>query len=73
MTLLAILLVALYGGPTRSCSCCGVFPFAFLIAVLRAKREHVAWGLAVTFFGIAWIALPLAHAVMLRGLPHGEG
>jgi phosphatidate cytidylyltransferase len=33
----------------------------------------VAWGLAVTIFGIVWIAVPLAHAVMLRGLPNGGG
>ncbi len=74
VTLLAILLVALYGGPDQILLVLmAAFPFAFLIAVLRAKREHAAWGLAVTFFGILWIAIPLAHAVMLRELPHGGG
>jgi phosphatidate cytidylyltransferase len=74
VALLALLLAALYGGPEQLvivlvCA----FPFAFLVAVARARREHVSWGLAVTFFGILWIALPLAHAVMLRELPHGGG
>jgi phosphatidate cytidylyltransferase len=27
----------------------------------------------VTLLGIYWIGLALAHAVLLRGLPHGEG
>ena len=29
--------------------------------------------LSITLVGIVWIGLGLAHAVMLRGLPHGEG
>jgi phosphatidate cytidylyltransferase len=29
-------------------------------------------GLAATLLGIYWIGFALAHAVMLRGLPHGE-
>lgn len=74
ITLLAILLAALYGGPDQILlMLVAAFPLAFAIAVLRAKREHVAWGMAVTFFGILWIAIPLAHAVMLRELPHGGG
>src|SRR5213082_808019 len=49
---------------------CG-FPLTFLIAVVRPMRENVSWGIAVTMFGILWLGLPLAHAVLLRGLPHG--
>ena len=74
IALLAILLVSLYGGPNQiMIVLVAIFPLMFVIAVMRAKREHVAWGLAVTIFGIAWIALPLGHAVMLRGLPNGGG
>ena len=29
--------------------------------------------MAVTLLGIYWIGFALAHAVLLRGLPHGEG
>ena len=49
-----------------------VFPVAFAVAVLRPAREHVTLSLALTVFGIAWIAVPFAHAVLLRELPdHG--
>ena len=46
-------------------------PLLFLLT-LRQPRPSVA-GLAVTLLGIFWIGLALAHAVMLRQLPHGEG
>jgi phosphatidate cytidylyltransferase len=29
--------------------------------------------MAITVFGVAWIGLALAHAVLLRELPHGAG
>ena len=29
-------------------------------------------GMALTLLGIYWIGFALAHAVLLRGLPHGE-
>jgi phosphatidate cytidylyltransferase len=74
IALLAMLLCALYGGPSEIVIVLvASFPLTFLISIARAKRQHVAWGLAVTFFGILWIGLPLAHAVMLRELPHGGG
>lgn len=74
IALAGLLVAALYGGPQQILIVLvASFPFAFLIAVLRPKREHVSWALAVTFFGILWIGIPLAHAVMLRQLPHGGG
>ena len=48
------------------------FPVAFAAAVVRPDREGITVSLAVTVFGIAWIAIPFAHAVLLRELPdHG--
>jgi phosphatidate cytidylyltransferase len=74
VVLLGMLFGALYGGPPAIViALVAAFPLTFLIAVIRPRREHVAWGLAVTFFGILWIAVPLAHAVMLRQLPNGGG
>ncbi len=35
--------------------------------------ENVAWAVAATLFGVLWIGLPMAHAVFLRDLPHGDG
>jgi phosphatidate cytidylyltransferase len=43
--------------------------FGFTIA---QPRPSVA-GMTVTLLGIYWIGLALAHAVLLRQLPHGEG
>lgn len=44
----------------------------FVAAVARPEREGVTVSLAVTAFGIVWIAIPFAHAVLLRELPnHG--
>jgi len=39
--------------------------------VVRPRRENVAWGIAATYLGIAWIGLAFAHAMLLRDLPHG--
>jgi phosphatidate cytidylyltransferase len=47
-------------------------PALFVAAVLRDKRRNIAYSIAVTVFGIVWIALPFAYAVLLRDLPlHG--
>ena len=50
----------------------GAFPLVFLLALVRERLDNLAWGVAATIFGIAWIGLPLAHAVFLRELPHGQ-
>jgi phosphatidate cytidylyltransferase len=46
-------------------------PLMFLLALVRPERENISWGIAVTLLGITWIGLALAHAVLLRDLPHG--
>ena len=44
----------------------------FGAAVLRPDREGITVSIALTVFGIVWIGLPFAHAVLLRELPeHG--
>ncbi len=72
LALLGVLLAAQYGGQFQMLLVlmCSV-PAAFLLALARPRREHVAWGIAATIFGIVWIALALAHGVLLRALPHG--
>jgi phosphatidate cytidylyltransferase len=47
------------------------FPVIFVVALAQVRAG--APGLAVTVFGLVWIGVPLAHAVMLRDLPHGGG
>jgi phosphatidate cytidylyltransferase len=51
----------------------GTFPVVFLLALVRPRLDNVAWGIAATVFGVVWIGLPLAHAVFLRELDHGDG
>lgn len=38
----------------------------------RQSRAGAA-GLATTYFGLFWVGLAFAHAVLLRDLPHGDG
>jgi phosphatidate cytidylyltransferase len=46
------------------------FPVVFVLILVQPKGG--APGISVTMLGIAWIGLALAHAVLLRRLPHGE-
>jgi phosphatidate cytidylyltransferase len=48
-------------------------PVTFVLSLLRPRREHISWAMAVVLLGILWIALPISHAVLLRELPHGGG
>ena len=72
IALLGMVVAALFGGPFHvllALVC--AFPLTYAIAVVRPWRERVSWAIAVTLFGVAWVALPLAHAVFLRELEHG--
>jgi phosphatidate cytidylyltransferase len=49
-----------------------LFPVLFGAAVARSDRRGITLSVALTVFGVAWIAVPFAHAVLLRELPdHG--
>ena len=50
-----------------------VVPVAFLLALARPRLTNVSWAMAATVLGVVWIGLPLAHAVFLRELAHGDG
>jgi phosphatidate cytidylyltransferase len=46
----------------------------FIAAILRPDRQGITVSIALTIFGIVWIGIPFAHAVLLRELPaHGAG
>lgn len=48
------------------------FPAMFVVAATREDRAGVTVAMAITAFGILWIAVPFAHAVLVRELPdHG--
>lgn len=70
----AAMVVAAYYGTQFQIVMVGVtaFPLMFAFAVARGSLKGVTHSMAVTLFGIAWIAIPFAHAVLLRQLPlHG--
>lgn len=72
ISLAGLLAAALLGGRDAMLACLVVaFPVTFALALARRGRENVAWGIAATIFGIVWIGLGLAHAVLLRELAHG--
>ena len=41
--------------------------------LLRPRRRGATAAMAATLLGIYWIGLAIAHAVLLRKLPHGDG
>ena len=48
------------------------FPVMLGFALARPSLQNVTWAMAVTVFGVIWIGLPFAHAVLLRDIPgHG--
>lgn len=50
------------------------FPLMLLLAMTGRARGVIVAAMAVTVFGIGWIGIPFAHAVLLRELPeHGAG
>jgi phosphatidate cytidylyltransferase len=49
----------------------GALPLLFGLTLLQPRPS--VGGLSVTLLGVVWIGLAVAHAVLLRGLPHGLG
>jgi phosphatidate cytidylyltransferase len=51
------------------------FPLMFLlgIAMPRPSGPSLTAAMALTTFGVVWIGMAIAHAILLRGTPHGDG
>jgi phosphatidate cytidylyltransferase len=51
------------------------FPLLFLLALAMPERPDVPLtdGMALTLLGTLWVGLAIAHAILLRELPHGDG
>ena len=69
----ALIIAAYYGGQFQMVIVlAATFPVVFLFAVARGPREGTTAAVAVTLLAVVWIAVPFAHAVLLRRLPlHG--
>jgi phosphatidate cytidylyltransferase len=50
-------------------------PLLFLLALAmpRSERPTVTEGMAITMLGVVWVGMAIAHAILLRGTPHGDG
>ncbi len=74
---LAGLAVAAQAGDERQVLLAAVafVPLVFLLALAMPQREGltVTSGMAFTVFGTFWIGMAIAHAILLRGTPHGDG
>jgi phosphatidate cytidylyltransferase len=51
------------------------FPLMFLlgIAIPRPSGPSLTAAMALTTFGVVWVGMAIAHAILLRGTPHGDG
>jgi phosphatidate cytidylyltransferase len=72
IALAGLLVAALYGGQFQVLlAAVAALPVLFALTLAQPRPSFA--GLAVTLLGIYWIGFALAHAVLLRRLPHGEG
>jgi len=72
VALAGLLLAALYGAQFQVLLVAvAALPLVFVLTLLTPRPS--VGGIALTLLGIYWIGFALAHAVLLRGLPHGAG
>jgi phosphatidate cytidylyltransferase len=50
-------------------------PLMFLLgmAVPREGGPSLTAAMSLTMFGVVWVGMAIAHAILLRGTPHGDG
>jgi phosphatidate cytidylyltransferase len=50
-------------------------PLMFLLGAAMPRRDGATLteGMAITVLGVVWVGMAIAHAILLRGLPHGDG
>ncbi len=50
-------------------------PVMFLLALAMPRRDGVTMtdGMALTTLGVVWVGMAIAHAILLRETPHGDG
>lgn len=69
----ALILVGLWGDQFQMVAViAGAFPVVFLFGALTGERENATFGMSFTLFGALWLGIPLAHALWLQQLPHGD-
>ncbi len=72
LALAGLLAAALYGDQVQVLlAAVAAVPVLFALTVYQPQPS--VGGMALTLLGIYWIGFALAHAVLLRDLPHGQG
>jgi phosphatidate cytidylyltransferase len=73
LALAGLLAAALYGTQFHILlAAVAAVPVLFALTAWGPSRQHASLAMATTAFGIYWIGFALAHAVLLRELPHGN-
>jgi phosphatidate cytidylyltransferase len=73
LTLIALIGAGLWGDQFQLVAIIAAsFAVVFLFSSFTGPRENATFGMAATLFGAFWIGIPLAHALWLQQLPHGE-
>jgi phosphatidate cytidylyltransferase len=73
VTLIALVLAAEYGSQFQVLLVTvASLPFLFGLVLVGPRRRGATAAMAATVLGIYWIGLAIAHAVLLRQLPHGD-
>jgi phosphatidate cytidylyltransferase len=73
LALVALAFAALYGTTYNVLlMMVALLPVLFFLTVVRPERRGRTVSMAVTVLAVWWIALAIAHAVLLRRLPHGD-
>jgi phosphatidate cytidylyltransferase len=74
VSIIALVFAARFGGREQVLLLVAIsVPVVFFFTLLRPELENASWAMAVTFMAIVWIGLAVAHAMLLRKLPHGGG
>jgi phosphatidate cytidylyltransferase len=50
-----------------------LLPVLFLLTAAGPSAEGGTFGIAIVVLGVFWIGMGIAHAILLRELPHGGG
>ena len=73
LALFALTFAALYGTTYNVLLILvALLPVLFFLAIARPQRQDRTLSMAVTLLGVWWIGLAIAHAILLRRLPHGD-
>jgi phosphatidate cytidylyltransferase len=73
LALAGLLAAALYGTQFHILlAAVAAVPVLFALTAWGPSRAHASLAMATTLLGVYWIGFALAHAVLLRELPHGN-